>query len=289
MKRLLKITVCLSCLLLLNSCTVRLSYHLLDNIILWELGQYVSLKGQQKKDAHRAIDDFHSWHRATQLTAYADYLENLKQNMLAGPVSADYLHDESNKLQDMLDVSVNKLLPDITKIASTLNQQQIEQVLEELKNNRREYKEDYIDADDADVQKRRIRDITRYIGGFFGRFTDEQKQRLADWESSLEPHEPYMVKQQLQWQSDFVDAMRFQAQPRELQVRLKNLMLYRTDNWDIELQRRLDANQDLTFIMLADLFNSQTEKQRNKMEKKFDQYIDDLRALAKRAKPIKDA
>ena len=283
MKRTLKIIACLSCLVLLNSCTIRLSYHLLDNIMMWELNQYASLKGQQKKDARQAIDDFHKWHRQTQLDDYADYLENLKSQMLAGPVSAKFLHKESDKLQNMLDVSADKILPSVTDVAATLSEDQIQQVLEKLKDDREEYRKDYIDADDEKIQKRRIRDLTRYIGGFFGRFTEEQKQRLIDWEDSLEPHEEFMIKQQIKWQAEFIEAMTFQDQPTELQARLRNLILYRTDNWDTELQRRLDVNQTLTFVMLADLFNSQTAKQKQKMERKFDQYIDDLRALAKRA------
>lgn len=279
-KRGLQIGLFILSFIALTSCTVKLSYGFLDNLMSWKLGQYVKLDAEQKKFAKTAIDDFHRWHRETQLCSYATYLESLRDGMLAGPVTAEYLHIESNKLQDMIDVSMEKLLPDLTKLAATFSEQQIAQVVSELKKNREEYRDDYVDADSKHIQKERIKDITRYIGGFFGRFSDQQKQRLIEWEESLSPHEELMLKQQEQWQADFLTAMQYQDKPDELQARLRNLMLYRTDNWDKELQQRLDINQDLTFAMLADLFNSQSDKQKDKLRRKFDQYISDLNDLA---------
>ncbi len=284
-----KLLFVLMCTLVLNSCTIKISYRFLDNLIGWQISQYVDLKGAQKKAANEAIDEFHKWHRQTQLRPYADYMQALKAGMMAGPIAPDYLHVESNKIQDFLDISVQEFLPIATEIAASLSEDQIQEVLDNMEREKEEYQEDYIDAKPRSVQKRRIKDITRYIGGFFGGFTEQQKQRLIDWEESLVPYETFMLAQQTQWQNDFREAMNFQDDPVELEKRLLKLMLYRTDNWDSELQARLDTNQELTFDMLADLFNNQTEKQQKKMERKFDQYIDDLKDLSKEAKSPKSA
>lgn len=281
--RIARTTLAMFLLFTLSSCTIKLTYKFLDNILGWQISQYVTLVGTQKKQANAALDTFHDWHRQTQLSLYAAYLEELKTGLLQKPVTPDYLHTESNKLQDMLDVSMNQLLPDIAHIAATLNEEQIQEVVQNLEKDRAEYQEDYIDAKPKDVQKRRIRDITRYIGGFFGKFTEEQEARLTSWEDSLEKHEVLMMSQQQDWEADFLAAMQYQNNLPVLQDKLRALMLYRTDNWDEELQRKLDINQDLTFEMLADLFNSQTPKQEKKMERKFDQYIEDLKQLARKS------
>lgn len=279
--RLYRCVTLLGLLLCLSACTVKLSYKFLDNLLSWQINQYVSLNSEQKKITDSAIDAFHDWHRHTQLTLYADYLEALRDDLLSGPTTADYLHKKSNALQDLLDQSMDELMPTITSVASTLDEEQIQEVLTRMRKDQEEYRDDYIDDDDKRIQKRRIRNITRYLGGFFGKFTDEQKQRLNDWESNLEPYETLMLAQQEQWEHDFVDAMNFQDQPDKLQSKLRALMLYRTDNWNPELQKQLDINQENTFIMIADLFNSQSDKQKQKMERKFNHYIDDLRDLAK--------
>ncbi len=268
--------------LLVTSCSVRMSYPFLDNLMGWELGRYVSLNSEQKRMASDTFDEFHEWHRYTQLPRYADYLESLKKGMLDKPVSPEYLHAESDVLQDMLDDAMAHLLPGLTEIAATLDDDQIHEIRKKLQKDREEYREDYLDDKPEKIQKRRIREITRLIGGFFGRFSDEQTTRMETWESSLQAHAPLMLGQQEIWEQDFVKAMAYRDDKAELQKRLKALMLYRTDNWDPELQERLDYNQEQTFIMLADLFNSQSPEQEKKMIKKFDQYIRDFRALSKR-------
>jgi len=277
------LVLALACVFLMTGCTVRVAYGMLDTIMGWQLGQYVTLKGEEKKFMKHTFDEFHDWHRSTQLSLYIDYLKQLKQGMITKPITAEYLHAESDKLQDLLDSSVGYLVPGLTQVAMGLNNEQIEEVVKNLEKERVEYREDYIDATDKKIQKRRINDITRYIGGFFGSFTDEQKQALIKWETNLVPHEELMIKQQEIWQQEFLNAMTFQDSQAELQTRIQALMLVRTDNWDPELQRVLDLNQRATFEMLAELFNSQTPKQRKKLERKFDQYINDFTILAAKA------
>ncbi|WP_370979761.1 DUF6279 family lipoprotein [Agaribacterium sp. ZY112] len=276
-----KLLLATSLSLSLTSCSVKMSYQFLDEALGWQLGRYVDLDRDQNKLAKQFIDDFHLWHRHTQLPLYADYLDQLKVGLNDQVVTAKYLHDESNVMQDLLDQSMMKLLPEITEIANSLNDKQVEEVVERLTKERKEYKEDYIDASRSELKKRRLRDMKRYFDPFFGRFTKTQKKLFDDWEAQLEPYEELMPVQQLNWQKDFLHAMTFRGQPEKLQAELKQLMLYRTDNWDSELQRRLDYNQDITFEMLAKLFNSRNEKQKARLAKKFDQYAEDLRELAK--------
>lgn len=279
-----RIALIFVCLTFLSGCTVRIAYAILDDLLMWQLGQYVSLKGEQKKQTKQQIKAFHRWHRKTQLPLYIDYLTELKKGMVAGNITGTYLHQESDKLQDLLDISINQIIPTLTDIAVSLDEKQIQQVLNQLRKEQKEYREDYLDASDEAVQKRRINDVTRYISGFFGPFTDQQKTMLQDWEESLTPHEALMIEQQKEWEKAFLHSMDFRDNRPELEKRIRTVLAFRTDNWDPELQKVLDKNQALTFNMLADLFNSQTPKQRQKLEKKFDQYIRDLEILASKAK-----
>ena len=252
----------LFCLLVLSGCTIRIAYAMLDTLMSWQLGQYVSLHGEQKKLSKKRFKEFHDWHRNTQLTLYAQYLEELKRGMLAGNITGRYLHSESDKLQVLLDQSIEYLVPGLTDVAISLSDEQIQEIVAKLGKEREEYKTDYLDADDKKVQKRRIRDITRYIGGFFGTFSDEQKQLLRQWEENLIPHEALMIHQQNLWQQEFLEAMANRSNRLALEKKVHSLMLVSTDNWDPELQSVLDINQAQTFEMLANLFNSQSPKQK---------------------------
>ena len=283
LNRFLRLSFVVLLLSISAGCSIKITYHFLDNLIGWQLSQYVSFTQEQKREVQAMLKEFHSWHRRTQLTLYADYLEQLKNTLLNDKITGEYLHQESDNLQDMLDISVEQLLPGLTSIAVSLDDEQIAEIVTNLEKDRKEYQEDYIDDSDEKVQKRRIKDLTRYIGPFFGKFSDEQKQMLVDWEENLVPHERLMIKQQLHWEQDFLSAMDYQDQPEILSQKLLVLMLYRSDNWDQELQDIMDKNQIHTFAMLAKLFNSQSPKQKAKMKRKFDQYITDFRELAEKS------
>lgn len=265
----------------LSACSIKLAYNMLDNLMAWELSRYVDLKGEQKKLARELIDDFHSWHRKTQLTRYADYLETLKNGLYGKTVSADYLHAKSDELQDLLDDSMDYLAPALAQLAASLSEKQIEQVCKQLEKDRDKYRKDYIDDKREDIQRRRIRDLKRYIGPFFGRFEDEQEKILKDWDNTLEPYATLMLAQQRLWQEDFLQAMAVRDNAEKLRPALAKLMLHRTDSWDPKLQKALDQNQTLTFETLAKLFNSQSPRQQEVLKAKFDDYIDTLRDLAK--------
>ena len=281
-RSLAKIFTLALCTALLSSCSIKLTYSFLDNLMGWQLGRYVSLNGEQKKVAKAVFKDFHGWHRETQLTPYARYLTQVKQTILAGDITPEYLHAESNSLQLMLDDSLEYLLPGLTDVATLLTDEQILEVQKNLGKERKKYRKEYVDDSPEKIKKRRIRSITRIIGPFFGGFTKQQEQRLSDWENNFLDYEELMLVQQENWEARFMVAMEFREAPGKMQPHLRELMLYRIDNWDPELQKRLDINQIATFEMLADLFNSQTPKQQKKLAKKFDQYIGDFRSITEK-------
>lgn len=265
--------------LLLNSCSIKIAYNFLDSLLGWQVSRYVTLKGEQKSAAKTIFKDFHLWHRRTQLKDYAEYLTYLKKGIMEDQVDPTFLHEASDKLQDMLDTSMIQLLPGLTQIAATLSDKQIDEVTKNLTQKRKKYRKEYIEDDRDAVQRRRIKDLTRYIGPFFGSFTHQQKQRLKDWENRLSPYEELLIKQQEQWQADFLKAMEYRQTPNKLKEKLSALVLYRTDNWNEKLQKRLDTNQTLTYEMMANLFNSRSQQQRKKTEKKLNHYIEILLEL----------
>lgn len=266
-------------------CSVKIGYGFLDTYIVWKIEQYISLDDSQEKHIKKAVDDFHAWHQSTQLTLYANYLETLKFGLQNPPVSGQFLHDESDKLQVLLDHSFEYLLPDLAQLASTLTQTQLQELHKNLEKERKDYRKKNIDVSAAKLKKRRIKDVTRYLNPFFGRYTDEQNTLLSDWEAALIPFEHLMPEQQRQLEKYFIETMEFQKNPDTLIPRLRGLAFYRTDNWNKELKTKLDLNQEATFVMLAKLFNSQTPKQQLKLERKFDSTIKDLRELAAKANP----
>ncbi len=278
-----KISLLIICVFCLSSCSVKLAYNFLDFIIKWRIGQYVSLNNEQDAYLDQRVDDFHQWHRRTQLTRYADYIESVLPTLRNEKITGKWVHAETDKIQELLDTSLNAFLPIAVDLVHSFSEEQTKEVLENLAKKRKEFYREYIDISQKKRLKQRKHDLTDHIGRFFGRFTDAQKLLLDEWAAAIRPFETQSLEQQVIWAKRVDDAMAVRDNKAQLRERLGSIVLYRTDDWDPALQATLDYNQDITYILIAELVNSQTDKQRQRMLKKLEAYIQDLRKLAEKS------
>ena len=128
--------------------------------MLWQIEKFVNLKGSQEEQAKIYLDNFHQWHRRTQLEQYAQYLVQLKARINTGPISGEDIHAETDKMQELLDQSLNQLLPDMARIIAKLTDAQAEELLESIKKENvknitigipKEYFSDNLDSKISDI------------------------------------------------------------------------------------------------------------------------------------------
>ena len=246
---------------------------------MWQVGQYVTLNKEQKSKAKQHIKTFHAWHRETQLSLYVDFLKNLKPNLATDTIDPVYLDKESDKLQDLIDSAMAELLPGFVEIATTLDQEQIRELRQNLEKERQKYRDDYIDDKPENIQERRIDNIGNTVGRFFGSFNDEQKSRLKNWEQNLVSYESALLVQQEKLEENFLKSLETPNEPEKIEAAIRAMMIYRSDDWEPDLRNAIQQNKKLTYNMLAELFMSRTDKQKARTSKKIDGYVADLVAL----------
>ncbi|MBX2859013.1 MAG: hypothetical protein KTR17_10150 [Cellvibrionaceae bacterium] len=246
--------------------------------MLWYVEKYVTLDSEQKKFAKVTIEEFHQWHRSTQIPIYAAYIEDLLQR-IDEPFTPKSVHEETDQVQLLIEASFKRLLPSLADLCETLNSQQIQEIDSKLAKKRKKYKKKFVDASDERKMELRIKELTDYLGQFFGRFTPEQTQWIAQWSTSLKPYEELTVMQQEIWAETFSKAMQHRDDRSKLEDYLQELVLYQTDNWQPELQEKLDHNQAITYQLIAKLLNNRNEKQRLKFRKKLNKYLTDFNKM----------
>lgn len=277
--RLARVFAIIVCCLLFASCSSKMAYNFVDWYLMWKVEKYADLNPEQKKQAAAAFDDFHEWHRTTQLPRYAEYMRGLKER-LAQPVTAESLHAETDEMQLMIDDSMAYLMPTAVSIISSFSDAQAQQMLEKLEKDREDYHKKYLSGDMQDLAEARINELKDKIGPFFGRFTDQQKEWVDDWARDMEFYEPLMLKQQEDWAHTLEEVLNRRHDKAFLAASLRKLMFYRSDDWHPELERMIDVNQALSLEMGAKFMNHLTPKQREKMNKKLDKYIEVFEEIA---------
>lgn len=284
LKRLGRTSVVLLLLVALSACTTKMAYNFLDWAIEWKVQRLVKLHGEQKVLTKKAIQDFHHWHRTTQLPQYADYLRALQARLNDQPVSAKDIHAETDKIQLLVDQSVEKVLPDAAQVLTTLSDEQVKELLASVAEERDEYKDEYVDPSTRKRQKTYYKKFLKHAQDWLGPLSSEQKGKVESWSKSLEPFEELNLQQQKIWEEKLAAILAKRQDPDVLLEGLKGLMFHRTDDWQPELEKILDRNQAMTYGLIAELLNGMDKKQREHLNKKIDDYIKLFAELASEGK-----
>ncbi|MCR6652612.1 MAG: DUF6279 family lipoprotein [Cellvibrionaceae bacterium] len=260
-------------LLTLAACTTKVAYNFLDWAIEWKVQRMVKLHGEQKILTQKAIKDFHHWHRTTQLPLYADYLRLLQIRLNDTPITGEEIHAETDKVQVLVDQSVEKVLPDATEVLSTLSDAQVKELLKSVAEERKEYKEEYVDPSEKKRQRIYYKKFIKHAQDWLGTLSKAQKEQVKTWSEQLEPFETLNLEQQKIWEQDLEKILAQRQDKTALLKDLQNLMFHRTDNWQPELEKILDRNQALSYELIANLLNGMSEGQRKHMNKKIEDYV----------------
>lgn len=271
-------------ILCLSACTTKVAYNMMDWAMEWKVQRIVKLQHEQKLMTQRAIKDFHYWHRTTQLPLYADYLKQLKHRLDTGPINAQDIHAETDKIQTLIDSSVQKILPDIVEVLATINEKQVKELLDKATEERKEYKEDYVDLTPAKRAQKYAKEYTKHAQRWIGPLSKKQKEQVKQWSLSLTPFEELNLEQQKIWEETFEKILAQRHNKALLLKEMQNLMLYRTDSWQPELKERMDHNQTISYQLIADHLNGLSNEQKKHLNKKLDDYIRILTELANETK-----
>ncbi len=276
-------TIGLLCLLTTASCSNKMAYNYLDWAIMWQVNKYIDLNTPQKKVTKNAIDDFHAWHKKTQLPKYAHFFKRAKPILLNNP-TAPQLHAFTDDMQIFIDDSLIKLIPTIISITQSLDDKQVNQILKKVDKDNKKYKKKYIDISEKKLLKARQKQLDKYLKKLIGDLTDEQKSWLKEWAVDLADYEGLMLQQQYQFRRDYEGILHTRKDITKTTAGIKSLMLYKSDDWTPDLREKIDINQTQSFALLERIFKNLTHKQKQKMEKTLDKYIDMFDDLAKTRK-----
>lgn len=259
-------------LLLLAGCTTKVAYNFLDWAIEWKVQRMVTLHDQQKHQMRQAVQDFHQWHRTTQLPLYANYLKSVEALLQQGILTAAVIHAETDKIQLLIDNSFNKILPDIAAVLAKLDDTQVKQLMGRITEEREEYREEYVDISKSKQIKKRRDEFIKYLSDWVGRLDSQQKKQIQLWAESMKPYEALNLQQQIIWEDDLAKTLAQRDDPDVLLAGLQNLVFHRSDNWQPELEEIMDHNQERTYALLADMLNNLSEKQRSHLQRTLTEY-----------------
>ena len=268
----------------LSGCSaVRLTYDQGPLLAYWWLDNYADFTSDQTPRVKGALADWFSWHRATQLTDYAQGLAGLRA-MAANPITPVQACQVADSWQRRAEKAFAQAVPAVAEQLRSLNAEQVAHIEQRQLDKQQEMVAEYLQADPAERQKAALGRTTDRAESLYGPLDDAQRRLLAAG-LAMSPSNPALalaerrqrqadlLGQLRQWQQDKPDAATAQQAVRQLAA---DTTRSPRPDYAAYAARVKQTNCALA----AQLHNSSTAAQRQHAINKLKGWEGDLRALA---------
>ncbi len=268
--------------LLVTGCSsTRFGYRFLDDLIRWEINDYVTLYPDQSRALDARLDEFHAWHRKTQLPVYAEFVGQQIPVLQRPSVNVAYLSNTLERGLQLWDVSLDKLLPGVLEMLISLDKEQTRELLDNSVKEEKKYQKEHILASQAERQKTRKTKMLDRLKTWIGTPTAEQVARVGQWTDELSYDTEIRLQQGQQTRTRLLALLDERDPPARFQQTARQLILYPEQQWTPQYQQYFEKNKQTTLQFLVDIHQSLTEAQKAKLIKKLTDYQREFLALSK--------
>ncbi|QIL89810.1 hypothetical protein GNX18_08665 [Microbulbifer sp. SH-1] len=261
-------------LLLAGGCSsVRLVYGHLDWWMDRTLNKYLDLKGPQKNLLSQRVDEFHRWHRQTQLPRYADYLEQLSAEVYSPDVSPARLIEIENQAEAFWNSSISMLSDLLLPVLLQLDATQINTLAE----NAREEREKSLKKWQKERNKRE-KEFRKQAERWLGDLTPQQ-DAMVERELASTTFDPKLRDAQRErWTNAFIRTLK--DKPTGYEKTLRDLLTNPQSLWSEEYRQMQEQLRVQARNLGSEILQSSTAEQRQHLKSTLEEYATDFRLLA---------
>lgn len=262
-------------------CTTRLAYNNADFLIERYVDGYVEFDGPQEAEFDRRLDALLDWHRDRELPAYVAWVGRVRAGVVSGqevtPVEVRAWTDELVGFWGRIG---RRLGPEIVALAGSLNDEQVDALLERLREGQAERVERSSDRTPEARIERRARGMERFLKRWTGSLTDAQEARIRDWATGIVPTTELLLANRESWIEECAAALRSRTDQEALEAAVERLIVEPSVRWEDAYRQAIEVNSTLTSEFLAEFVNGLEPRQRARADERLGDLQADLAALA---------
>jgi hypothetical protein len=267
-------------LLLLAGCGTAFVYRQLDWLVPNYVGGYLPLEDGQRQllDAH--VRDLLAWHCGNQLDQYAGWLRTVDGDAQAGRLDRDRLGAHARQLDAYWRELGRQASPRLADLLSRAGEEEVRALLENLRDKERDFREDFVDAPAAKVERRLAERMEKSLRRWVGRLSDEQRQAVAAWSRPLAREQAVSLAMRARWREAAARALAMRGDPRRFPRLVEQLLVHPEQAWTEAQRDRFEARRARTLGLLETLAGSLTERQRRHLAEATAAWAADFERLA---------
>ena len=269
--------------LTLGGCSVaRLGYNNAPSLLYYWLDTYFDFDSPQTLAMRERLQALQDWHRKEELPQIADLLKNLQPsaNQSVTPEQVCKLY---GFVLERAQAPLNFLSPAIASLAATLTQAQITHIQSEFDKRNQQWREDWLDVKPAKRLERRQKQIKEQAEMLYGRLTDAQNAQIKTLleAAGYDPQRQYA--ETLRRQQDSISVLNLirtsGLSGAQATTEVQNLFTRSFVSPDPEYRRYAEQARQTGCTAVAQLHNTASAEQREKMLKNLQAYEADARTL----------
>lgn len=256
----------------------------MDWWLSWTVRDYISLSKDQRRLVDHSIDNFHHWHRSTQLVVYADYLNTVKHQLRHDVLTPEDIALEGQKANQLWQTSIEQLLPSIRALFLSLSESQWQEFKQAFVERQEKATKPFIASHPEKYAKLRRDRLIKTLKPLIGKLSEHQDQLLVQWSHSLEPMAQATLQERRNWlvHADTLYRQRTLLTEEDLTRQLRALIMNESANWDAAYRQRFQSNQQKNLALISQLIESLNEKQKQKLSRELERYEKDLLYLSQK-------
>tara|TARA_R110002126_G_scaffold263016_4_gene406024 strand:- start:282 stop:1127 length:846 start_codon:yes stop_codon:yes gene_type:complete len=274
-----KLIILLLSSLFFVGCSTKVSYFFLDWAIEWEVEEYVDLTSEQQDKFDLIVESFLVWHRQQELPRYRDQLSLLSSLTNQQTMTPELWLEQVSMAKAHWYRIFDFVMPDLLPLIASLSDEQVEQILVQLKKEQRELIEEYAGKDQAELITDSDKRIAKQLSEWTGNVTDEQKSIIHQANTERLATLDMWLEYRHEWLSQFEQALK-RRQQTEYFTQQMTLLMVSPDELKSQVYRdNVTENTRKFGSMLITLNRTFSPKQRKHFDKKLTELVDDLTEL----------
>ncbi|AZG73711.1 DUF6279 family lipoprotein [Shewanella livingstonensis] len=274
-----KLIILLLSSLFFVGCSTKVSYFFLDWAIEWEVEEYVELTSEQQDKFDVIIESFLVWHRQQELPRYRDQLSLLSTLTNQQTMTPELWLEQVSMAKAHWYRIFNFVMPELLPIMASLTDEQVDQILLQLKKEQQELIEEYAGKEQAELITDSDKRIAKQLSEWTGTVTDAQKNIIHQANTERLATLDMWLEYRHEWLRQFEQALK-RRQQTDYFTQQMTLLMISPDELKSEMYRdNVTENTRKFGSMLITLNQTFSQKQRKHFDKKLTALVDDLTEL----------
>lgn len=265
---------------LLGACSsTRMAYDNADTVLRVMMPSYLDLDAEQTEDVRLRIVQFHQWHRANELPAYAALMRSASERAARGITAEDVAWGLAG-VRARFRTFAAKAAEELAPVLATLSPDQITTLESKFAEGNQKFTKEYMQSDESKRRRGQAKRTIDRFRDFAGDLTAEQEARIERFTVEHEGHVALRFEDRRSWQRDAIAALRAKTSAQDLALGLVDMFNHPERRRSEVFVREDKAWDEDLGQLIVDLDRTLSPKQRAHVVRRLSEYAKDFAALA---------